>query len=117
MEERTIRAWTREETERREGNPHPTFPGVILQERAGGPVRVLTVRVDPDREIGIHRHETEWEIHQVWSGKGRLETEEGTFVYEPGAGARIPPGVSHRVAAGPEGLLLLAVFVPRGEPV
>ncbi|WP_352426178.1 cupin domain-containing protein [Aminomonas paucivorans] len=113
MEERTVRAWTRAETERREGDPHPRFPGVTLKERADGAVRVLTVRVEPDREIGTHRHEREWEIHQVLEGRGCLETEEGTFPYEPGAGTRIPPGVSHRVAAGPEGLLLLAVFAPR----
>jgi quercetin dioxygenase-like cupin family protein len=98
-------------------NEHPKFRGVFLKHliqgaAAAGQLSCHLVRVNPHCALETHIHEQQWEIHQVLAGEGDCLLKEKSITYKPGSLALIPPGARHRVAAGDQGLLLLATFSP-----
>ena len=100
-----------------EWKPHPAFAGVEMKlllsgADTGGGYSLHLVRVAGDREIGEHVHQGSRELHTVVAGQGRCESPGAETGYLPGVCRDIPAGEPHRVLAGPEGLVLLATFVP-----
>jgi quercetin dioxygenase-like cupin family protein len=98
-------------------NPHPAFPGVTLKHLVSGPdtggrFSYHLVRIDPDHAIGLHRHATQLETHEVIDGAGQATNDGVTLDYAPGVVSIVPSGVEHGVTAGPEGLVLLSKFIP-----
>ena len=96
---------------------HPAFAGVYLKhlvkgEDTGGRLSCHMVRVEGGRELGLHRHEGQLELHEVISGDGAGFLGDREISYTPGRMTVIPQGVEHKVQAGPDGLVLLAKFVP-----
>jgi quercetin dioxygenase-like cupin family protein len=98
-------------------NPHPKFPGVFLKHLVTGAdtenrFSSHLIRVSQGCEIGDHIHATQYELHQVVSGKGRCQIPGKEIVYTPGICAVIPEGISHKVTAEGVDLYLLAIFMP-----
>lgn len=98
-------------------SPHPKFEGVALKhlltaKDTGGAFSYHLVRILPQKIIGVHRHETQLETHEVIGGFGWCQTCNSTLAYKVGNMAVLPAGVEHEVAAGDEGLLLFAKFIP-----
>ncbi len=98
--------------------PNPRFPGVSLKHLltgadTGGRFSVHLVRVEAGHEIGLHIHATQFELHEVLSGRGWCEFMGQRIPYSPGRCLVVPEGVEHRVVADAEGdLYLSATFVP-----
>ena len=100
-----------------EWNPHKKFAGVSLKNLAvssdsGGRVSCHLVRVEPGCELSLHSHENNLEIHEVISGSGTLKLGGNNYEYRSGSLSVIPDGAEHEVIAGPEGLYILAKFIP-----
>ena len=98
-------------------NPHPDFEGVelkhlITKRETGGLFSCHLVRVAPGKAIGTHAHPTQTELHEVAAGSGVCLSGGARLVYEPGVVSILPKEEPHRVEAGPEGLCLLAKFIP-----
>ena len=98
-------------------NDHPKFPGVHMKTLVPGcdtqgRFSCLLIRIDPGMAIGRHVHEDSWELHEVLQGTGTGTLLEARRDYAPGTVAVLPQGELHSVEAGPEGLTLLAKFVP-----
>lgn len=97
--------------------PHPAFKGVHLKHLVTGKdtegrFSAHLVKVEPEREIGEHRHEGTLELHEVVQGRGVCHTRGLELDYRPGVVSLMPVAEPHRIVAGPEGLCLLAKFVP-----
>ena len=100
-----------------EWSVHPIFEGVALKhivtsKQTNGQFSYHLVRIDPDKQIGNHIHETQLETHEVIAGNGICIKDGAEMVYEPGTIAILPAGIPHQVNAGPEGLYLFAKFMP-----
>jgi mannose-6-phosphate isomerase-like protein (cupin superfamily) len=98
-------------------NAHPKFRGVFLKHLikgtdTGGMLSCHMVRIDPNAIREDHVHENQWELHEVIEGEGSLILESKEEPYYPGRMGIIPKGVSHKVIAGKNGLVLLAKFFP-----
>ncbi|KMY65832.1 hypothetical protein AAU61_20400 [Desulfocarbo indianensis] len=96
---------------------HPQFAGVSLQHlitgsHSQGRFSLHLVRVEPGRALGEHRHPEQWELHEVLKGRGSCRLADHVADYRPKTLALIPPGSLHQVNAGPQGLLIKALFVP-----
>jgi len=95
---------------------HPDWAGVWLRERlstaAAGGCSALEVHLEPGATIRPHRHPGRREWHYVLDGGGECRRESGIQPYSPGAAGLMGENEEHDVTAGPEGLSLLAVFVP-----
>jgi quercetin dioxygenase-like cupin family protein len=96
---------------------HPVFPGVRLKQLISGSdtdmrCSVHLVRIDPYCSLSEHRHEKQWELHQVLSGEGSCRLHRQEMAYLSGRMAVIPQGALHSVEAGERGLMLLASFFP-----
>jgi len=97
--------------------PHRTFKGVYLKHLVKGDVtegRISShlVKVDPFCTLDTHTHPEQVEIHEVLQGAGECRIAEREIRYTPGVVAVIPQNVPHRVAAGENGLYILAKFTP-----
>lgn len=100
-----------------EWHEHPSYKGVYLKHLLLGcdtenQISCHLVRIDSDREIGLHSHKGKTELHEVVSGKGSCVLADNTLVYESGIIVQIPADVEHRVVASGTGLYLLAKFFP-----
>lgn len=98
-------------------NPHPMFAGVFLRHlvtgnNTGGRMSLHHVRIDPGCAIGDHVHAGQMEIHDVLAGNGNCTLAGTEIPYNPGVVGVMPADQVHRVEAGDQGLLLLAVFSP-----
>ena len=98
-------------------NRHPDFGGVELKHlvtgrETGGQFSCHLVRVAPGKTIGTHAHPAQTELHEIAAGSGVCLSGGARLVYEPGVVSILPTGEPHEVKAGPEGLRLLAKFVP-----
>ena len=96
---------------------HPAFAGVFMKhlvkgEETDGRLSCHMVKVEGGRELGLHRHDGQLELHEVINGEGTGFLGEREIGYAPGRMTIIPQGVPHKVQAGPDGLVLLAKFVP-----
>jgi quercetin dioxygenase-like cupin family protein len=100
-----------------EWSPHAKFPGVelkhlITSELTDGAYSFHLVKVDPTMAIGVHKHESQLETHEVIEGSGYCITSGHEYLYEPGVIAILPAGIDHEVTAGDDGLCLFAKFIP-----
>ncbi|NJB66548.1 quercetin dioxygenase-like cupin family protein [Desulfobaculum xiamenense] len=98
-------------------NEHPAFEGVALKHlvtgaETAGALSCHMVRVAPGCTLAMHAHAAQWELHEVISGSGTAQLDETEMPYAPGTLTIIPKGTDHRVAAGDDGLVLLAKFFP-----
>jgi quercetin dioxygenase-like cupin family protein len=98
-------------------SPHAKFDGVALKhlitaKDTGGTFSYHLVRIAPNKEIGPHIHDKQVETHEVIAGNGLCQRAGQAIPYEAGVIAVLPAGVDHEVAAGPDGLFLLAKFIP-----
>jgi len=96
---------------------HPAFAGVRLSERAGasdtdGALKTLVVRLDPGAVMAAHRHPAQVEQHFVVGGDGVLKLGDEERRYRPGDLQVIARNAEHSVRAGPDGMVILAVFSP-----
>lgn len=96
---------------------HPRFEGVHMKDLVvgrdtEGRFSCHLIRIDPEKAIGEHVHEGSWELHEVLEGSGTGGLNADRRPYHPGVAAVLPMNERHRVDAGPEGLVLLAKFVP-----
>ena len=95
---------------------HKDFPGVFLkavltEEHTGSPLSCFLVRIEPGRRIGLHRHPTSVELHEVIAGNGVCMLEGVEMLYAPGSVAVMPRNTVHEVLAGADGLRLFAKLV------
>lgn len=98
-------------------NAHARFQGVYLKHLITGAdtegmLSCHLVRMDPGAVLDDHIHETQWELHEVIAGEGVFTLAAKENRYLPGSVALIPKGTKHKVAAGGNGLFLLAKFFP-----
>ena len=70
------------------------------------------IRIEPNRSIGEHIHETQLETHEVIAGRGACVNDNMTIPYEPGILSVFPAYVPHEVNTGEDGLYLFAKFMP-----
>ena len=106
-----------EEIEKLPWNPHPKFEGAFIKHLIKGAdndnhASCHLVRVNPGCQLTDHIHENEWEYHHILEGEGTGYLDGQPMVYETGRIAVIPKGVNHKVTAGPDGILILAPFLP-----
>jgi len=97
--------------------PHAKFKGVSLKHlvtgaMTGGLISSHLVRVEPGCVLDTHIHEKNLEIHEVISGSAKAMVGEKEVDYLPGVIGVLPAGVPHRIAAGEEGIYILAKFTP-----
>jgi quercetin dioxygenase-like cupin family protein len=97
--------------------PHPKFEGAFMKHLIKGAANANLaschlVRVNPGYQLTDHVHANEWEYHHVLEGEGTGYLDGKPMAYQPGRIAVIPKGVSHKVIAGQEGILILATFLP-----
>lgn len=96
---------------------HPTFEGVELKhivtaKDTNGLFSYHLVRIEPEKSIGNHIHETQLETHEVIAGDGICINNGVEIKYEQGVISIIPEKVPHEVKAGKDGLYLFAKFMP-----
>jgi quercetin dioxygenase-like cupin family protein len=97
--------------------PHPKFEGAFMKHLIKGAdndnlASCHLVRVNPGCLLTDHVHDNEWEYHHILEGEGTGYLDGRPLAYETGTIAVIPKGVTHKVIAGPEGILILATFLP-----
>ena len=96
---------------------HAKFEGVALKhiitaKDTNGDYSYHLVKIEPQKAIGLHIHETQIETHEVMEGYGICNTMGQEVVYDVGTVAIMPIGVEHEILAGDEGMFLLAKFFP-----
>ena len=96
--------------------PHKDFAGVFLKniiakEETGGLLTCHLVRINPNCEIGLHRHPASMELHEVIEGEGACTLENKKIPYRPGTLAIMPINTLHGIRAGSAGLRLFAKFI------
>ena len=88
------------------------FPFADLDAESTG---IGLIRVKPgQRQPFSHRHETAEEIYVVLSGSGKIRLDEEVYDVAEMDAIRIAPWVTRSLAAGPDGIEVLA-FGPRHE--
>lgn len=100
-----------------EWSPHAKFEGVALKhlitaKDTSGAFSYHLVRIEPQKKIGLHAHETQLETHEVVAGCGVCHTQGQVLNYEVGNIAILPATIEHEVIAGSTGLYLFAKFFP-----
>lgn len=100
-----------------EWHPHAKFAGVRLKhlvssEQTGGRFSCHLVEIQPDKVLGLHQHEAQWELHEVVCGQGQCRLGDEQIRYGPGVTTVIPQGMEHSIEAGAGGLFLMAKFIP-----
>ncbi len=100
-----------------EWTKHPEFNGVFLKHLikgsdADGKISCHLVKIDPEYGLKEHKHDSQWELHEVIDGCGSFILNNIKKEYYPGQMAVIPKGLKHEVTAGEKGLVLLAKFFP-----
>lgn len=106
-----------ERAEEKPWNAHPGFKGVALRhlitgKETDGTFSSHVVRVEPGCCLDSHVHEGQWELHEIMQGTAVAQVGTKELKYTVGSCAVIPKGVSHKVQAGEDGLMILAKFVP-----
>lgn len=96
---------------------HPTFEGVELKhivtaKDTNGLFSYHLVRIEPEKAIGNHIHETQLETHEVIAGDGICINNGVEIKYKQGVISIMPKKVPHEVKAGKDGLYLFAKFMP-----
>jgi len=96
---------------------HPKFDGVELKhivtsKDTDGKFSFHLVKIAPNKQIGIHIHETQLETHEVISGDGICVNDGVEIAYRAGVISIFPAGVKHEITAGEDGLYIFAKFFP-----
>jgi len=109
-------AGKRTEISRLAWNPHKDFKGVFLknvlsEDQTDGLLACKLVRIEPNRELGMHTHPDSMELHEVIAGGGVCITKHGETSYIPGTISLIARNAPHAVRAGENGLCFFAKFV------
>lgn len=97
--------------------PHAKFKGVSLKHlvtgaMTGGQISSHLVRVEPGCVLDTHIHANNLEIHEVIAGSAKAMVGDKEVDYLPGVIGVLPAGISHRIAAGKDGIYILAKFTP-----
>lgn len=97
--------------------PHSTFKGVYLKhlikgELTNNRISCHLVKVAPFCSLDMHTHPEQFEIHEVIFGDGDCQIAEKQIQYTAGTIEVIPPNTMHKVAAGKNGIYILAKFTP-----
>lgn len=100
-----------------EYTPHAKFTGVYLKhlvtgDMTDGLISCHIVKVDPNCVLDFHQHENAVEIHEVIEGDGICTIGQKDVKYEVGSLGVMPKGVPHKIAAGKDGIAVLAKFTP-----
>lgn len=95
----------------------PAWTGVFLKDlvtgkETGGVFSYHLMRVERNREIPDHAHETQWSWNVILGGTGSFILGERQVLVEVGQTFVTPPRIHHAVSAGDTGIMLLAIFVP-----
>lgn len=98
-------------------SPHTKFEGVALKhlitaKDTDGTFSYHLVKIEPQKKIGMHIHETQLETHEVVAGKGICKSKELELSYEIGNIGVFSAGIEHEIIAGDEGLYIFAKFLP-----
>ena len=91
--------------------PHAIWPGLRARVAAGERVTFSVIELDPDIAVPQHAHENE-QIGVLVSGSVRFRIGDEEQELERGRMWRIPPNVPHEVWVGPDGAVVVEVFVP-----
>lgn len=74
------------------------------------------IRLDPDARIPFgHRHAEQEEVYVLLRGSGRVKLEDELVDLGPLDAVRIPDGIAHSIAAGPDGAELLFFGAPNTD--
>lgn len=97
--------------------PHPKFKGVALKhlvtgDMTDGLISCHIVKVEPGCVLDFHSHENAVEIHEVIEGSGICTIRDKNVKYNVGVLGVMPKGVPHKIAAGKDGITVLAKFAP-----
>lgn len=98
-------------------SPHAKFEGVALKhlitsKYTNGAFSYHLVRIEPNKKIGKHIHDTQLETHEVITGSGICVNQGKELSYEAGAISIFPIGIEHEIIAGADGLYIFAKFIP-----
>jgi quercetin dioxygenase-like cupin family protein len=98
-------------------NAHASYRGIYLKHLVPGAdtenrLSCHIVKVDPDCVLEEHIHDGKLELHEVIAGSGTCFLNGKAISYQPGIISVIPANTKHKVAAGKDGLYLLAKFTP-----
>lgn len=75
------------------------------------PGKVMKVRLTPHSSVGMHRHETNYEIVYIISGSGKAVTETGEEILSAGTVHYCPKGAAHSlINTGSSDLVMLCVL-------
>jgi len=98
-------------------SPHAKFEGVTLKhlitsKDTNGAFSYHLVRIEPNKKIGKHIHETQLETHEIIAGNGVCVNDGKELLYDEGIISIFPAGIEHEIIAGTSGLYLFAKFMP-----
>jgi quercetin dioxygenase-like cupin family protein len=96
---------------------HPKFEGVFTKNifndsENNNNINAMIVKIEPNKEIGMHIHEGKFELHEMIDGEGEAIIDNKRIEYFPGIVSLIPADIQHCLKAGNKGILLLAKFTP-----
>ena len=98
----------------REGKGEIFFHHFLNQEESGGVGRLFCKTVIPPGEnsIGVHRHEGDFEVYYIISGKAEVYDNGETHILEAGDLNLCPDGQEHGIAnAGDEELVYISLII------
>ncbi len=96
---------------------HPKYDGVYLKHLiqgsdTNGALSCHIVKIEPNCTIDTHTHEGIFEIHEVIEGSGTCFLVNKIIIYSVGSVAVIPADTIHKIAAGNDGMYILAKYSP-----
>ncbi len=96
---------------------HPRFEGVytkniFIGSETNNNINAMIVKIEPNHEIGMHKHAGKFELHEIIDGNGEAVIDTKKVDYSPGVISLIPADIEHCIRAGRKGIILLAKFSP-----
>ena len=91
--------------------PQDIWEAVSVRAVHGERITLGVVELDPNTVVPEHRHETE-QLGMVLSGSLSFRVGDESRELGPGGTWCIPANVAHDVVTGPDGAVVLDVFVP-----
>src|ERR1051325_9126857 len=93
-------------------DPHEIWTGVLGRVVQGENVTLAVVELEPNSSVPEHSHENE-QLGVLVAGSLTFRIGGEARELTPGGLWRIPSGVPHDAAAGPEGAVVVEAFAPR----
>jgi quercetin dioxygenase-like cupin family protein len=75
--------------------------------------KIMEGRLDPGASIGFHRHEDDYEIIYIITGRGTMVTEEGKESLKTGSCTYCPPGKAHSLVNTSQDELIFFAVIPK----